>query len=112
MLEDAASIWATGKTWWQVPLIARLSDVLPEGVTGKGDIVALCGLFNQDEVLNYAIESNEPEETMKSIPVDDPMAIAKMTTEWGALARLRPIDSMLQSWPRYKASKSALYRSL
>ncbi|MCJ1483937.1 mitochondrial Homoaconitase [Schaereria dolodes] len=73
----------------------RLSDVLPEGVTGKGDIVALCGLFNQDEVLNYAIESNEPEETMKSIPVDDPMAIAKMTTEWGALARLRPIDTYI-----------------
>ena len=90
----------------------RLSDALPEGVTSKGIIVALYGLFNQDEVLNYAFEFNGPEETMKSIHVDDPLAIAKMTTEWSALVRLRPIDSMLQSWLRYKAIESALYPSL
>src|SRR5580765_5822286 len=55
---DAASIWATGVTWWQVPPVARvlLKGRLRPGVTGKDVIVTLCGLFNHDEVLNHAIE--------------------------------------------------------
>jgi homoaconitate hydratase len=55
---DAASIWATGRTWWQVPQIVKveLKGRLAPGVTGKDVIVALCGNFNKDEVLNCAIE--------------------------------------------------------
>lgn len=85
---DAASIYATGRTWWQVPPIAKitLTGVLPPGVTGKDVIVALCGLFNQDEVLNHAIEFTGSEQTMASIPIDDRLTIANMTTEWGALS--------------------------
>src|SRR5215471_6562634 len=54
---DAASIWATGRTWWQIPQIAKVTftGTLPQGVTGKDVIVALCGLFSKDEVLNHAI---------------------------------------------------------
>ncbi|EHL03812.1 putative Homoaconitase, mitochondrial [Glarea lozoyensis 74030] len=108
---DAASIWATGKTWWQIPPIAKvtLTGVLPKGVTGKDVIVALCGLFNNDEVLNHAIEFTGSEQTMRSLPVDDRLAIANMTTEWGALTGLFPIDSMLQAWLRSKATTSALF---
>ena len=107
---DAASIWATGKTWWQIPPIAKvtLTGILPPGVTGKDVIVALCGLFNNDEVLNHAIEFTGSEQTMRSIPVDDRLAIANMTTEWGALSGLFPIDSVLQSWLRAKATTSAM----
>ncbi|KAL8403733.1 hypothetical protein RB594_008838 [Gaeumannomyces avenae] len=107
---DAASIWATGKTWWQIPPIAKviLIGILPPGVTGKDVIVALCGLFNNDEVLNHAIEFTGSEQTMRSIPVDDRLAIANMTTEWGALSGLFPIDSVLQSWLRAKATTSAM----
>lgn len=108
---DAASIWATGKTWWQIPPIAKvtLTGVLPKGVTGKDVIVALCGLFNNDEVLNHAIEFTGSEQTMRTLPVDDRLAIANMTTEWGALTGLFPIDSMLQAWLRAKATTSALF---
>src|ERR1700739_4122956 len=55
---DAASIWATGVTWWQVPKVAKvvLNGKLSPGVTGKDVIIALCGLFNKDEVLNHAVE--------------------------------------------------------
>jgi homoaconitate hydratase len=55
---DAAAIWATGETWWQVPPIARvrLEGALRPGVVGKDVIIALCGRFNQDEVLNHAVE--------------------------------------------------------
>jgi homoaconitate hydratase len=108
---DAASIWATGKTWWQIPPIAKvtLTGVLPKGVTGKDVIVALCGLFNNDEVLNHAIEFTGSEQTMRTLPVDDRLAIANMTTEWGALTGLFPIDGMLQAWLRAKATTSALF---
>ncbi|KAH6684661.1 hypothetical protein B0J14DRAFT_498422 [Halenospora varia] len=108
---DAASIWATGKTWWQIPPIAKvtLTGILPKGVTGKDVIVALCGLFNNDEVLNHAIEFVGSEQTMRSLPIDDRLAIANMTTEWGALTGLFPIDSMLQAWLRSKATTSALF---
>lgn len=108
---DAASIWATGKTWWQIPPIAKvtLTGILPIGVTGKDIIVALCGLFNNDDVLNHAIEFTGSEETMRSLSVDDRLAIANMTTEWGALSGLFPIDSTLQAWLRYKATTSAMF---
>ncbi|KAI0379849.1 hypothetical protein F5Y04DRAFT_258474 [Hypomontagnella monticulosa] len=107
---DAASIWATGKTWWQIPPIAKVTftGILPPGVTGKDVIVALCGLFNNDDVLNHAIEFTGSEETMSSIPVDDRLTIANMTTEWGALTGLFPIDSVLKAWLRAKATASAV----
>ncbi|KAL2855516.1 hypothetical protein BJY01DRAFT_204315 [Aspergillus pseudoustus] len=107
---DAASIWATGKTWWQIPPVAKitLTGVLPPGVTGKDVIVALCGLFNKDEVLNHAIEFTGSEETMRSLSVDTRLTIANMTTEWGALSGLFPIDNVLKGWLRGKATTAAM----
>ena len=84
---------------------------LPVGVTGKDVIVVLCGLFDKDEVLNHAIEFTGSSDVLKSIPVDDRLAIANMTSEWGALSGLFPIDSILQGWLEYKASEAALYKS-
>ncbi|KAF2397134.1 mitochondrial homoaconitase [Trichodelitschia bisporula] len=109
---DAASIWATGKTWWQIPPVANVNftGTLPKGVTGKDVIVALCGLFKNDDVLNHAIEFTGSEETMRSLPVDDRLTIANMTTEWGALTGLFPIDSVLQGWLRAKATEYAIYQ--
>lgn len=110
---DAASIWATRKTWWQVPPVARivLRGILPKGVTGKDVIVALCGLFDKDEVLNHAIEFTGSEETMRSLPIDARLTIANMTTEWGALTGLFPIDDVLQGWLRSRATMAAIDKS-
>lgn len=107
---DGASIWATGKTWWQIPPVAKitLTGVLPPGVTGKDIIVALCGLFDKDDVLNHALEFTGSEETMKSLSVDDRLTIANMTTEWGALSGLFPIDNVLKGWLKGKATTAAM----
>ncbi|OJJ81973.1 homoaconitase LysF [Aspergillus glaucus CBS 516.65] len=107
---DGASIWATGKTWWQIPPVARvnLTGVLPPGVTGKDIIVALCGLFDKDDVLNHAIEFTGSEETMNSLTVDSRLTIANMTTEWGALSGLFPIDNVLKGWLKGKATTAAM----
>ncbi|KAI9689250.1 MAG: mitochondrial Homoaconitase [Bogoriella megaspora] len=110
---DAASIWATGRTWWQIPPIAKVTFTgqLPVGVTGKDVIVTLCSLFGNDEVLNHAIEFTGSQETLATLPIDDRLTIANMTTEWGALSGLFPIDSLLQRWLRYKATSAAMFSS-
>ena len=85
---DAAAIWATGKTWWQVPPMARviLKGKLQPHVTGKDVILTLCGLFNQDEVLNHAVEFAG--EGVVTLGIEERLTIANMTTEWGALVGL------------------------
>ncbi|MFA7421082.1 MAG: homoaconitase [Melioribacteraceae bacterium] len=102
---DAASIWATGKTWWQVPPIAKvlLTGELRKGVTGKDVIIALCGLFNNDEVLNHAIEFNG--DGIKHLSIDQRLTIANMTTEWGALVGLFPIDEVTIGWLKHRNEK-------
>ncbi|MCX6149354.1 MAG: homoaconitase [Ignavibacteriales bacterium] len=100
---DAAAIWATGRTWWQVPPIAKviLKGKLQKGVTGKDVIIALCGFFNHDEVLNHAIEFVG--EGVKYLSIDERLAIANMTTEWGALAGVFPIDETTITWLKKRA---------
>jgi len=95
---DAAAIWATGRTWWQVPPVAyvELRGELSPGVTGKDVIITLCGVFNHDEVLNHAIEFGG--EGVASLTIDQRLAIANMTTEWGALTGVFPIDSITIAW--------------
>ncbi|KZT57953.1 homoaconitase [Calocera cornea HHB12733] len=89
---DAAALWATGRTWWQVPRMVKLefTGALAPGVTGKDVIVALCGVFNNDEVLNAAVEFTG--EGVQGLSIDDRLTIANMTTEWGALAGVFPPD--------------------
>src|SRR5437879_11297727 len=97
---DAASIWATGVTWWQVPLVAKvmLKGKLSPGVVGKDVIIALCGLFNKDEVLNYAVEFVG--DGVAHLPMSARMTIANMTTEWGALAGVFPFDEVAVNYLR------------
>lgn len=95
---DAASLWATGTTWWQVPPVARvvLNGSLRPGVVGKDVIVALCGIFNKDEVLNHAVEFAG--EGVAALSIDQRMSIANMSTEWGALAGVFPFDERLRDY--------------
>ncbi|MFC1480915.1 homoaconitase [Candidatus Neomarinimicrobiota bacterium] len=100
---DAAAIWATGRTWWQVPPVAKveLTGRLSAVATGKDVIITLCGLFNKDEVLNHAIEFTG--EGLAGLAVDERLTIANMTTEWGALVGLFPIDEVTISWLERRA---------
>src|SRR6266853_3615364 len=97
---DAASIWATGVTWWQVPKVAKvmLKGKLSAGVTGKDVIIALCGLFNKDEVLNHAVEFVG--DAVATLPMSARLTIANMTTEWGALAGVFPFDEITVNYLR------------
>ncbi|KAI8926558.1 homoaconitase [Entophlyctis helioformis] len=108
---DAASIWATGQTWWQVPPVVKveLTGQMPAGVTGKDIIVALCGLFNSDQVLNTAIEFVG--DGLRGLSVDDRLTVANMTTEWGALAGLFPVDDVALEWLGRRAQRLQAMRA-
>ena len=95
---DAAAIWATGRTWWQIPPVAKvmLNGHLREGVTGKDVIISLSGFFNKEEVLNHVIEFVG--DGIKHLSVEARLTIANMTTEWGALAGVFPVDDVTYSW--------------
>ena len=97
---DAASIWATRVTWWQVPKVAKgvLKGNLSAGVTGKDVIIALCGLFNKDEVLNHAVEFMG--DGVAHLSMGARMTVANMTTEWGALAGVFPFDEVTVDYLR------------
>jgi homoaconitate hydratase len=89
---DAAAIWATGETWWQVPQVVQvhLTSHLPLGVTGKDVILTLCGSLRNDDVLNCALEFSGP--GVSNLSITDRMTISNMTTEWGALTGIFPFD--------------------
>jgi len=91
---DAAAVWATGEFWWQIPRSIQvvLEGKLPEGVTGKDVIIALCGLYNHDEVLNAAVEFSGP--GVASLSMDARFTISNMSTEWGPLVGWFPVDEI------------------
>ena len=89
-----------------VSLQGRLSP----GVTGKDVIIALAGLFNKDEVLNAAIEFTG--DGIQHISIDERLTIANMTTEWGAVAGVFPVDDKLREWYEAIFRKADLKRFL
>ncbi len=91
---DAAAAWATGEFWWQIPRSVQvvLEGELPEGSTGKDVIIALCGLYNHDEVLNSAVEFAGP--GVASLSMDARFSISNMSTEWGPLVGWFPVDEV------------------
>jgi homoaconitate hydratase len=97
---DAAAVWATGEFWWQIPrsVEVRLEGTLPEGATGKDVIITLCGLYNNDEVLNAAVEFSGP--GVASLSMDARLSISNMTTEWGPLVGWFPVDEVTITYLR------------
>jgi homoaconitate hydratase len=102
---DAAAIWATATTWWQVPRSLRvvLEGRLRPGVTGKDVIVTLCGLYNQGEVLNAAVEFSGP--GVAALSMSERMTIANMSTEWGALVAWFPFDEVTARYLRGRVAR-------
>jgi homoaconitate hydratase len=104
---DAAAIWATGEFWWQIPRTVKveLTGRLRPGVTGKDVIITLCGLYNQEEVLNAAVEFTG--EGVAALSMEERMSIANMTTEWGALVGWFPADEKTFAYLRERRAAGA-----
>ena len=104
---DAAAIWATGEFWWQIPRTVQveLTGKLRPGVSGKDVIIALCGLYNQEEVLNAAVEFTG--EGVAALSMEERMTIANMSTEWGALVGWFPADTKTFAYLRERRTAGA-----
>jgi homoaconitate hydratase len=91
---DAAAVWATGEFWWQIPRSIQvvLEGKLRKGASGKDVIISLCGLYNQDEALNAAVEFSGP--GVASLSMDARFSISNMSTEWGPLVGWFPVDEV------------------
>src|SRR5436853_5806319 len=91
---DAAAVWSSGEFWWLGPRSVKvvLEGELPAGATGKDVIITLCGLYNNDEVLNAAVEFTGP--GVASLSMDARLSISNMTTEWGPLVGWFPVDEI------------------
>jgi homoaconitate hydratase len=109
---DAAAIWATGEFWWQIPRTVQvvLEGELRRGATGKDVIITLCGLYNQDEVLNAAVEFTGPGVT--TLSMDARLSISNMTTEWGALVGWFPADEITLAYLAALGSERITERQL
>lgn len=94
---DAAALWATGRFWWRIPrtVVVRLEGRLPVGACGKDVALVLCARF-PDAVLGLAVEFSGP--GVATLGIDDRMAIANMTTEWGAVTGWFPPDDTTFRW--------------
>jgi homoaconitate hydratase len=103
---DAAAVWATGEFWWQIPRTIQvvLRGQLRPGVTGKDVIITLCGLYNNEEVLNAVVEFAGP--GVATLSVEERMSIANMTTEWGTLVGWFPADA--KTFAYLRARRAAL----
>jgi homoaconitate hydratase len=90
---DAMAIWATGEFWWEVPrsVRVRLEGRLPGGVTGKDLILALCARYRDGEVHGAVVEFDGS--GVETLPMDDRFTVANMTTEWGAIGGIFPVDA-------------------
>lgn len=64
-----------------------------------------------DAVLNSIIEFTGSEQTLASIPIGGRLTISNMTTEFGALGGIFPVDKKLISWYRAKATTAAMMNS-
>jgi homoaconitate hydratase len=104
---DAAAIWACGEFWWQIPptVRVRLEGGLPTGATGKDVIIALCGRYHRGEVGNAAVEFGGP--GVAALSIEERLAIANMTTEWGALVGWFPIDATTLAYLASRRKKLA-----
>lgn len=94
---DAAAAWATGTFWWRVPptVQVRFEGRLGAGACGKDIALVLCAAF-PETVLGSAVEFSGP--GVATLSMDDRMAIANMTTEWGAVTGCFPADATTSAW--------------
>lgn len=93
---DAAGIWASGMFWWEVPQSVRVvfEGKLAHGATSKDVALLLCALYPND-VLGAVVEFGGP--GAATLEPDDRLTLSNLTTEWGAIAGVFPVDSAVRA---------------
>lgn len=117
---DMAAGMATGKAWFRVPSAIRvnLTGSFPKYVAGKDLILHLIGKIGVDGARYKSIEFTG--EGVKSIEMDDRLAICNMAIEAGGKNGIFPVDEKTidymeahgverDSWKVFEADEDAIY---
>jgi len=95
---DAARHLGHGCTWWQVPPVAKWNCTgscaleSPE----RTSLLRYVGFFTNDEVFEPRCEFSG--DGIRYLNVNHRLTIANMSTEWGALAGVFPVDDIVIEW--------------
>ena len=91
---EIAYIWATGRTWFQVPPTLRidLEGTLPEWSTAKDLILALIGRLGPRAATYKAIEYHG--DAVPRLSMAQRMTLCNMAVELGAKTGLMPADAV------------------
>jgi 3-isopropylmalate dehydratase large subunit len=95
---DVAVVWATGKTWLQVPDTLRvdLAGALAPGVSVKDVILALLGKLGSDGGASLAMEYGGP--GLRGLPFPQRITLANMAAELEAATGMLEVDAAAQAW--------------
>lgn len=115
---DMAAGMATGMAWFKVPsaIKVNLTGKLNERISGKDVILHLIGLIGVDGALYKSLEFSG--EGVKSLSMDDRLAICNMAIEAGAKNGIFPVDEITlaylkprskREWKVYEADEDAVY---
>lgn len=115
---DMAAGMAAGMAWFKVPsaIKVNLTGKLNERISGKDVILHLIGLIGVDGALYKSLEFSG--EGVKSLSMDDRLAICNMAIEAGAKNGIFPVDEITlaylkprskREWKVYEADEDAVY---
>ena len=95
---DLAIILATGKLWFRVPEILRitLNGQIPKGVYAKDIILHVIGKLGADYGVYKAVEFDGT--VIPQLSISERMALCNMTTEMGAKASYIQPDAITQQY--------------
>jgi homoaconitate hydratase len=93
---DAAGIWDSGMFWWEIPESVRVvfTGQLPPGAVGKDVALHLCAVYPEDAA-GVVVEFEGP--GAATLTDDDRLTISNMTTEWGAVAGVFPVEGSVRA---------------
>jgi len=91
---EAAYAMVTGELWFKVPepLYVRFEGSLPSYACGKDVILHILGVIGADGATYRAVEFSGP--GLRSLSMDDRLAISNMSLEGGAKNAMFPLDEV------------------
>ncbi len=116
--QDIASVWATGKAWFKVPVSVKIvfNGLKPEHISAKDIVLNMLSIFGANTLLGKAVELYG--KTVDDLTLDERITISSMATEMGAISLLFPVNDSIvkelqertgKKYEPFEADENAIY---